>query len=149
MHPNHSRCRLFSLLLIGCSGGGEASGELEVKTATTRSAQSNQDEGTSEEATKEAEKKKLEEEQAAKEAEEKARAEAEAAAAAAAAATAAQEATEAPDEVTYVGNANTHKFHRPSCSSVDDMKESNKVFFYGDRQELIDNGYEPCKRCNP
>ena len=34
------------------------------------------------------------------------------------------------------------------CSSVDDMKEKNKVEFYS-RDEAINQGYEPCKRCNP
>ena len=56
---------------------------------------------------------------------------------------------EAEPVVTYVGNANSHKFHAPWCSSVNDMKDRNKVFFYGDRQEVIDAGYEPCKRCKP
>ena len=51
--------------------------------------------------------------------------------------------------VTYVGNSNSHKFHRPGCSSVNDMKDRNKVLFYGDRQEVIDAGYKPCQRCNP
>ncbi len=55
----------------------------------------------------------------------------------------------AEPQVTYIGNKNTKKFHYPHCSSVDDMKESNKVYFYGDRQELIDKGYVPCKRCHP
>lgn len=49
---------------------------------------------------------------------------------------------------SYIGNANTGKFHRASCSSVDSMNESNKV--YGDtRAYFTDNGYVPCKRCNP
>lgn len=49
----------------------------------------------------------------------------------------------------YVLNKNTHKFHRPSCESVDDMKEKNKIISYGDREDLLEQGYEPCKRCNP
>ncbi len=55
-----------------------------------------------------------------------------------------------PDEsADYIANTNTHKFHYPSCSSVDAMKESNKWYFTGTRDELIALGYEPCKRCNP
>ena len=50
---------------------------------------------------------------------------------------------------TYIGNANSKKFHYPGCSSVGDMKESNKVRFYGSRDEVIQRGYVPCKRCNP
>ena len=49
----------------------------------------------------------------------------------------------------YVANKNTKKFHYPSCSSVGDMKESNKLYYEGTRDELISQGYEPCKRCNP
>lgn len=50
---------------------------------------------------------------------------------------------------TYVLNTNTHKFHRPSCNSVDEIKEKNKQYFYGTRDEVIAAGYEPCGRCNP
>lgn len=50
---------------------------------------------------------------------------------------------------TYVGNKNTKKFHKPSCSSVKQMKDSNKKYFDCDRDEIIDNGYSPCGRCNP
>ena len=58
---------------------------------------------------------------------------------------------EEKQEVTYVANRRkgSHLFHKPTCSSVDDMSEHNKVFFYGDRQEVIDAGYRPCQRCNP
>lgn len=49
----------------------------------------------------------------------------------------------------YVANTNTHKFHYPDCSSVRDIKDSNKWYFTGDRQELIDSGYDPCGRCHP
>lgn len=50
---------------------------------------------------------------------------------------------------TYILNTNTKKFHYPSCSSVDQMSEKNKKEYTGDRDDLIDDGYEPCKRCNP
>lgn len=50
---------------------------------------------------------------------------------------------------TYVLNTNTKKFHYPSCSSVNDMKEKNKREFTGTRDEIIAQGYVPCKRCNP
>lgn len=52
------------------------------------------------------------------------------------------------DEVAYIGNRNSKKFHYPSCSSVDDMKESNKVEFYS-RDEATSAGYDPCGRCHP
>ena len=52
-------------------------------------------------------------------------------------------------EVTYILNRNTKKFHEPNCSSVNDMKESNKVYSTETREEILKQGYEPCKRCNP
>lgn len=52
-------------------------------------------------------------------------------------------------EVTYILNTNTYKFHYPSCSSVDDIKEKNKKSFYEDRAAAIAQGYEPCGRCKP
>ena len=51
------------------------------------------------------------------------------------------------DEVTYIGNKNTKKFHYPNCSSVSDMKEKNKVPLYGTRDDAIAQGYSPCGRC--
>lgn len=53
------------------------------------------------------------------------------------------------EEGTYVLNTNTKKFHLPTCKSVEDMKDKNKSEFTGDRQELIDQGYEPCGNCHP
>lgn len=55
----------------------------------------------------------------------------------------------ATGSVNYIANKNTHKFHYPSCSSVSDMSEKNKWYFSGSRNELINYGYIPCKRCNP
>lgn len=52
-------------------------------------------------------------------------------------------------ETTYILNTNSMKFHKPSCSSVSDMSEENKETFNGSREELIQEGYEPCGRCNP
>ncbi len=48
---------------------------------------------------------------------------------------------------TYVLNTNTKKFHRPDCSSVDDMKESNKETFQGTQEQLMKKGYDPCGNC--
>ena len=49
---------------------------------------------------------------------------------------------------SYVGNSNSGKFHVSSCSSVSKMSENNKVFF-SSREDAINQGYVPCKRCNP
>ena len=48
----------------------------------------------------------------------------------------------------YIGNANTGKFHYANCSSVSEMNPSNKVPF-NNRQDAINSGYIPCKRCRP
>ena len=52
-------------------------------------------------------------------------------------------------EQTYILNTNTHKFHYPSCSGVDDIKDSNKETYTGSREDLIAQGYEPCGQCKP
>lgn len=54
-----------------------------------------------------------------------------------------------PQGNTYILNTNTKKFHYSSCSSVDQMKESNKRVYTGNREDIISQGYVPCKRCNP
>lgn len=52
-------------------------------------------------------------------------------------------------EGQYVLNTNTGKFHRPDCSSVKKMADKNKRTTDKTREELIEEGYEPCKNCNP
>lgn len=52
-------------------------------------------------------------------------------------------------QTEYILNTNTKKFHFPDCSIAEQMKESNKKSFTGDRAELISQGYSPCGRCNP
>ena len=51
--------------------------------------------------------------------------------------------------VDYVLNTNSKKFHYLSCSSVDDMKESNKGYYTGSRDDLIASGYSHCGRYPP
>ena len=50
---------------------------------------------------------------------------------------------------SYVLNTNTHRFHRPDCASVQDMKDKNRSYFDGTREEAIEAGYKPCGVCNP
>lgn len=50
-------------------------------------------------------------------------------------------------QMEFVLNLNTKKFHLPACSSVSDMAERNKKYFYGTREEVERDGYSPCKRC--
>lgn len=67
------------------------------------------------------------------------------------------ETTEAPasdqqtgaEQETYILNTNTMKFHKPDCSSVDDMEEHNRQEYTGSREDLVADGYEPCGRCKP
>ncbi|MBQ3337177.1 MAG: nuclease [Selenomonadaceae bacterium] len=49
---------------------------------------------------------------------------------------------------SYVGNANSRKFHYADCSMVGKMNPANKVFL-NTREEAIAAGYVPCKRCKP
>lgn len=57
--------------------------------------------------------------------------------------------TDTPAAVTYVVNKNTGKFHYPSCSSVPKIKAKNRMDSNQTRDELIAQGYVPCKNCNP
>ena len=52
-------------------------------------------------------------------------------------------------QLTYVLNAGTMKFHFPDCSSVPDIKPSNRRDFTGTREEAVQLGYSPCGRCHP
>ena len=49
----------------------------------------------------------------------------------------------------YVLNISTKKYHLPTCSSVKDIKDSNRSDFKGTKSEIESMGYAPCKRCNP
>ena len=57
----------------------------------------------------------------------------------------------APDysEQDYILNIKSLKFHMPNCSGAENIKENNKRLYHGNRQDLIDKGYSPCKICNP
>ena len=50
---------------------------------------------------------------------------------------------------TYILNTNTKKFHKPGCHSVKQMNSRNKKTYKGSRKKLIQDGYSPCKNCNP
>lgn len=49
----------------------------------------------------------------------------------------------------YVINTNTHKFHYPTCGSVADINEKNMRILQNSRDEIMQMGFSPCKRCNP
>ena len=50
---------------------------------------------------------------------------------------------------SYVLNTNTHKFHVPSCASAKKISPANREDCNASRDEIIANGYVPCKKCNP
>lgn len=56
---------------------------------------------------------------------------------------------EEPKSTTYILNTNTMKFHVPYCKSVKQIKDKNRQEYTGTRDEIISQGYAPCKNCNP
>lgn len=54
-----------------------------------------------------------------------------------------------PTEQTYILNTNTKKFHKPDCASAKKIEDSNKQTYSGSRNDLLAQGYAPCKNCNP
>ena len=48
----------------------------------------------------------------------------------------------------YIANSSTKKFHLPTCQYAKTIKNEN-LKQTNSRSELTDNGYEPCKKCNP
>lgn len=49
----------------------------------------------------------------------------------------------------YICNTNTHKFHNPDCSSAKDTRGKNRKKTEETREQLLQQGYEPCGRCHP
>ena len=49
----------------------------------------------------------------------------------------------------YILNINSKKFHLDSCGQGQGMKEDNKQYFEGGRDELIADGYTPAGCCDP
>ncbi len=52
-------------------------------------------------------------------------------------------------KINYIVNTNTGKFHYPDCPIVDQMIEPNKLYYSGNKENLLEYGYTPCGRCNP
>lgn len=48
----------------------------------------------------------------------------------------------------YYANKNTKKFHKSTCGSAKLIKDTN-LYTTTSRDELINDGYVPCARCNP
>ena len=54
-----------------------------------------------------------------------------------------------PDGEYYVLNTSTRKFHYGWCSSAGKIAEKNRATYTGSREDLISQGYSPCRICNP
>ena len=63
-----------------------------------------------------------------------------------------QEQTEAATvpitEMKYVASRESNKYHRKRCHYVDNIKESNKVY-YSTEEEALADGKTPCSVCSP
>ncbi len=55
----------------------------------------------------------------------------------------------ASNKTTYILNENTMKFHTQDCPSVKQMKSENCKEYTGNRQDLLNQGYEACQKCHP
>lgn len=53
------------------------------------------------------------------------------------------------EQITYVLNTNTKKFHYPHCSGVSETSEVNKKESGLSRDAIISQGYSPCGSCMP
>lgn len=49
----------------------------------------------------------------------------------------------------YILNKRSHTFHKPDCPGALSMSEQNREEYTGERQLLIQRGYEPCGQCDP
>ena len=54
-----------------------------------------------------------------------------------------------PAEFTYILNTNSMVFHKSSCGSVKQIKDSNRGEYYETRDDVISQGYKPCGKCKP
>lgn len=53
------------------------------------------------------------------------------------------------EDVEYILNTRSKKFHLPDCSGAENISENNKETYYGKKSELLENGYSPCGVCHP
>lgn len=60
-----------------------------------------------------------------------------------------QTAPQPANEASYVLNTSTHKFHKPGCGEVNKIHAENRKDVSGNRNDIINQGYTPCKKCNP
>lgn len=58
-------------------------------------------------------------------------------------------AAQAIENVSYIINTNSGKFHDPHCPSAQDIRPENRLETNADRETLISQGYTSCGRCKP
>ena len=58
-------------------------------------------------------------------------------------------ATVSGEEMHYVLNLSSRKFHLPDCASVDTIREEHRQDYTGTREDRIAQGYTPCGSCRP
>ncbi|MEE0928909.1 MAG: DNA/RNA non-specific endonuclease [Acutalibacteraceae bacterium] len=49
----------------------------------------------------------------------------------------------------YILNTKSKKIHTPNCGYVQDINAENKSEYQGNIDNLVDQGYTSCKKCNP
>ena len=54
-----------------------------------------------------------------------------------------------PGAKKYILNTSSMKFHLESCSYAQKTAATNKQYYTGYRDDLIEEGYTPCGNCNP
>jgi len=52
-------------------------------------------------------------------------------------------------DIQYVLNTKSKKIHKTTCASVNSIDEDNKEITNKSRDELINEGYDPCGSCKP
>ena len=57
--------------------------------------------------------------------------------------------TQTEETADYILNTNSMKFHATDCANGQGIKEANKEYFTGSREELIEKGYQPSGCCDP
>jgi micrococcal nuclease len=53
-----------------------------------------------------------------------------------------------PVEESYLGNANSFRFHRPGCRTLR-RSDKSRLLEYPSRDDFLDLGFSPCRICKP
>ena len=59
------------------------------------------------------------------------------------------EASGGGEDVSYVLNTSSKKFHDPACSNAASISKGNRQEWTGVREDLVSQGYSPCGQCKP